>query len=287
MDLDAFAAKAALGTPGRVAPWLRPWLQRGLGPMVRLWYRPRLDDWSRLPDGPFLLVGNHSGGGSAEIACLVYLWLTSAPERRLTGLAYPSAFFLPGLAWLLRALGAVPASYLAAASALRDGMGVLVFPGGAHEAMRPVWQADRVDFGGHKGYLRIARDAWVPIVPLGIRGAHYTSIILWRSRLLAWLLVMPRLFQVRVWALSLQGLLVAIALGMALPLVWAAPLVWVWLWQPLSFAGVFPSRISMVIGDAIPPEALFGERGRDGPLDDAAERVERVIQGLVDGARVG
>ena len=73
MDLDAFAAKAALGTPGRVAPWLRPWLQRGLGPIVRLWYRPRLDDWSRLPDGPFLLVGNHSGGGSAEIACLVYL----------------------------------------------------------------------------------------------------------------------------------------------------------------------------------------------------------------------
>jgi 1-acyl-sn-glycerol-3-phosphate acyltransferase len=55
---------------------------------------------------------------------------------------------------------------------------VLIFPGGDHEAFRPVWQAYRVDMANRKGFLRIARRAWVPIVPLGIRGSQFALPIL-------------------------------------------------------------------------------------------------------------
>jgi 1-acyl-sn-glycerol-3-phosphate acyltransferase len=83
--------------------------------------------------------------------------------------------------------------------------------------LRPLWQYDRVDFGGRVGFLRIAREAGVPVVPLGIRGGHLTAPILFRSRALATLLVAPRLIGQKRRGVSLLGLLVAVAIMAAGP----------------------------------------------------------------------
>src|SRR5688500_13886930 len=112
---------------------------------------------------------------------------------------------------LMEKVGAIPSTYPAAEAALKAGTPVLVFPGGDHEAMRPVWQANRVDFAGRQGFLKIARAANVPIVPLGIRGSHFTAPVVYRGgKLLPRLLVLPYLLGFRKrYPLALSAVIVA------------------------------------------------------------------------------
>ncbi len=181
--------------PGRPADALVRWARR-VSPLVRLAHRPRLAGVEHLPRArPYMLVANHSGGMSmAEITAFVVCYLEQVgPERPLAGFAHHVIFRIPPFSWLLRSVGAVPSTYEAAHAALEAGVPLLVFPGGDHEATRPIWQAHRVDMGKRKGFLKIARRAKVPIIPMGIRGSHFTVPVLARSKLLAILLVLPRL----------------------------------------------------------------------------------------------
>ena len=70
----------------------------------------------------------------------------------------------PGLSFL-RKYGTVAASHENAAPALDAGAAVLVYPGGDYEVHRPSWERNRVDFGGRKGFIRLAIEQDVPIVP--------------------------------------------------------------------------------------------------------------------------
>jgi 1-acyl-sn-glycerol-3-phosphate acyltransferase len=160
----------------------------------------------------------------------------------------------------------------------------LVFPGGDHECLRPLWRAREVDFAGRTGFLRIARDARVPIVPMGIRGSHRTAPLAGRSRWLANALVAPRLlYGTKRWGLTALGL--AGALGLARtpwPLGVRALSIWLWLGSPLVFLPVLPATIGFRIGAPLEPEALFGADG-SADLSAALARVQGAVQGLVDG----
>lgn len=59
-----------------------------------------------------------------------------------------------------------------------------------------------MDFGGRTGFLKIGREAGVPIVPMGIRGSHMTGPVLVRSTQLATLLLLPRVMGQKRWALN-------------------------------------------------------------------------------------
>ena len=161
---------------------------------------------------------------------------------------------------------------------------MLVFPGGDFEACRPIWQANRVQFAGRKGFLKLARGAQVPIVPMGIRGSHYTVPILWRSqRLLAWLLVIPRVFGIKRFPLTLLGVIGALTIPLALgpsiswPLM--ALVIWAWLASPFSLIPIVPASIRIRIGRPIAPEELFARDDDD--LDEAYNRVVSAVQDLV------
>lgn len=65
-----------------------------MGPLVRAVWSPSLEGWENLPDGPFLLVANHSGGGLAEVASLIELWLRRGARPKLTAMALPVFFRL-------------------------------------------------------------------------------------------------------------------------------------------------------------------------------------------------
>ena len=257
--------------------------------LYRVCFRPRISGWEHVPaEGPFLLVANHSGGGGVEVFALAMLWLERFGSwRPITGLAHPIAFYVPGAAAIIRGLGAVPSTYEAGLRALRAGLPLIVFPGGDYEAMRPVWQASRVDFNGRRGFLRLGREAWVPVVPLGIRGSALAAPCLWRSRwILPYLLVFPRLIGLKRFPLTLTGLLGALAIGFgagpSLGPLWTVLAIWVWLLSPFAIQlPLLPWTVSARFGPPIPPAELFGPRDAERPLGEAYEQIVAEVQQLV------
>ena len=181
-------------------------------------------------------------------------------------------------------LGAIPSTYDAAHGALASGVPVIVFPGGDIDATRPVWHARRVDFGGRKGFLKIARAARVPIVPMGIRGSHYTAPILFRSGLLSTIFIFPRLMGVRRFPVTLLGVLGAsgfLALASHLGWVVAPILAFLWLVLPLSQLPFIPWTIRMRVGRPLRHEDLFPDED-DVTLEHAYERVRTAVEDLVN-----
>lgn len=286
-------ARARVGTPGRSTPGVRRFV-RVLGPLTRLLFRPAARGWERVPrDRACLLVANHSGGGVVDVLCLAHLALAHDPDPRLAGLAHPVAFHVPGVAWLLRALGAVPSTYEHARQALARGLPVLIFPGGDHEAFRPLWQAGRVDFAGRRGFLRLARAAGVPIVPVGIWGTHHTQPILWRSGLLPRLSLLPRAIGIKRLPVTLPWLaglaaIVALLAPRAGPLAAAgAALLWS-NFLPVFFLPLVPWPVRVAVGPALAPDELFAAGGdEDEALGGAYDRVVAAVQAAVDSARAG
>jgi 1-acyl-sn-glycerol-3-phosphate acyltransferase len=281
----ALADGVVVEDPGRITPGAARFVRRVVAPLVRLCFRPTLEGIGHLPRGAYLLVANHSAGmGIAELASFLVLYLrTVGPDRPLAGFALPLGFRVFPLSFVLRLLGAIPATYAAAERTLAAGVPILVFPGGDHETMRPAWQANRVDFGGRVGFLRIAARAGIPVVPLGISGSHFTAPILLRSNVLATLLAVPRLIGLKRWAISVLGVVGAIAILALVPLSWPLrlALAWLWLGSPLVFLPWVPWTIRMRIGVPIPAAELFADRSGNESADalqPALARVEAAVQ---------
>ena len=284
-----------LGREGRQQPrpgvvdsrTARRWL-RYVAPLSRVAFRPRLEGIDELPRaGPFLLVANHSGLGLADITCLIVVWLQSfGTSRPLAGMVHPVSFNAwPMRAWMLH-LGAIPSTYEAALGALASQTPVVVFPGGDIDASRPIWWANRVLFGERKGFLKIACKAHVPIVPLGIRGSHYTAPILFRSQWLGRALVLPWLVGNKRFPVTLLGAIgVAVLLCASYRLGWplAAVLAWLWLCLPLAHIPWIPWTVRMRVGKALMPESLFDDVGLEGDADltRAQRKVVAAIERLV------
>jgi 1-acyl-sn-glycerol-3-phosphate acyltransferase len=184
----------------------------------------------------------------------------------------------------MKRVGAIPSTYPAAEAALASDVSLLVFPGGDIEAMRPIWQANQVQFGGRQGFLKIARKAQVPIVPMGIAGSHYTAPVLWRSeRMLPWLLVVPRLSGMKRYALTLLGVLGCILIFLINPfhsVGISIALSWLWLVLPMHTLPWIPWSIRVKIGEPISPQDLFGN-SREKSLGEAYSRVQGAVQNLL------
>lgn len=271
--------------PGQFAPFFVRLVHAWVWPFLNLCFRPTLAGMENLPaKGPYLLTANHSAGaGIAEIICFVALYLRNVgPEKPLAIFALPQGFHVFPISWFWKSVGAIPSTYEAARKALAAGVPILMFPGGDHETLRPIYAADQVDFGGRTGFLKIAREAGVPIVPMGIRGSHYTCPIFLRARWLAWLLVTPRLMGIKRWGISLPGIAGSLAILFCtfVPLEYRLLLTWVWLGSPLVFLPCIPWTIRMRIGQPIESSELFSEE--DAPtLARPLNRVERAIEALV------
>lgn len=171
----------------------------GLWLLVSLWHRPDVRGLHHVPpDGPVLVVGNHTGG-------------TSSPEVFISQLAFCTYFGVERLHYqlahrlvlatpagrLVRPFGTIEADHRNAEAALDAGAIVTVFPGGDHEVFRPSWQRSRIDFGGRKGFIRLALRKNVPIVPMVTVGGQETALFLSRGEWLARLLRLDRAFRLK------------------------------------------------------------------------------------------
>ena len=145
--------------------------------------------------GPVMVVGNHSGLFYMPDVFITGLSVVHRRglEQPFYGLAYDLLFAIPGIERVLRGLGAIPAGHEQAEAALAQGALVLVYPGGDYEACRPWSERDRVEFEGHRGFVKLALRAQVPVVPVVAHGAHHTVVILSRGERLAHVLGIDRL----------------------------------------------------------------------------------------------
>src|ERR687894_257896 len=100
--------------------------------------------------------------------------------------------------------GNVTPSHENASKALESGAALLVYPGGDYEVHRPSWESARVDFGGRKGFIRLALDKDVPIVPVVAVGGQETALFLSRGERLARLLRLDKTVRLKVLPISLS-----------------------------------------------------------------------------------
>ena len=149
------------------------------GPIVDL-SRPYVDGLGNLPrDGRFLLVGNHTAFGLAEVVLIPY-FVHRELGVRVRGLADRSFAYARGLAAdLLAAAGAVIGEPDIGAELMRNGETVLVFPGGGPEMPKFKGEDYQLRWQGRSGFARLAIAHDYPIVPVGLVGGDdvYRSLV--------------------------------------------------------------------------------------------------------------
>lgn len=152
------------------------------------WFRPEVRGFDRLPaSGPFLVVGNHSGGATPPDLPILMTkwWRTRGIEEPVYGLFHTAFLSLPGVGATMARAGALEAGWDNVERAIAADAVVIVYPGGDHEAFRPFTQRDRIDFAGRTGFVRLALSSGVPVVPAVSCGAHDTTMVLTRGEGLA------------------------------------------------------------------------------------------------------
>src|ERR687883_364393 len=177
----------------------------GLWLLASFYFRADVKGLENIPaEGPVLLVGNHSGGNVTPDTLVFTLAFNTyfGVERRFFQLAHNLVLAMPGLGYL-RKYGTVAASPENADKALSSGAALLVYPGGDYEVHRPSWETGKVDFGGRKGWIRLALEHDVPIVPVVSLGGQETALFLTRGEGLARTLRLDKLFRLKVLPISL------------------------------------------------------------------------------------
>jgi 1-acyl-sn-glycerol-3-phosphate acyltransferase len=152
------------------------------------YFDPEVHGFENLPaEGPFLVVGNHSGGiYMPDYWAFLRHWVNErGPGAPLYSMAFDFLFSIPGFGTLARALGAVPGSQANADRLLDAGLPVIVYPGGDEDDYRPWTERHRVDLHGRSGFVKLALRHQIPVIPMVAHGSHDVIIVLTRGERLA------------------------------------------------------------------------------------------------------
>lgn len=191
---------------GDIDEWNPEYIRRTLpvmGRLFRKYFRGEVRGLENIPPaGPVLLVGNHSGGTviADTFVFTMAFYEHFGTNRRFHQLAHDMAARMPGLG--IRPYGTVRASPENAKRAFEHGAAVLVYPGGDYETFRPSWHSDRIEFGGRQGFIRLALEANVPVVPIVAIGGQETGLFLTRGQRVARALKFDQLTRIKVLPLS-------------------------------------------------------------------------------------
>jgi 1-acyl-sn-glycerol-3-phosphate acyltransferase len=227
--------------------------------MSDTYFRADVSGLQRIPEsGPVLLVGNHSGGTmiADSFVFAQAFYDRFGPDRRFHQLAHDLVFGVPGLRTLVQRYGTVPASPGNMRRALDRDAALLVYPGGDEESFRPSWQTSEVRFAGRKGFVKLALERDVPIVPVVALGGQETGLFLGRGRRIARALALDRLARLKV-----------------LPPVLGPPVGVTLLDFPIRLP--IPAKIAIRV---MPPIDLREQLGRKGDLDDGYRLVTSRMQ---------
>ncbi len=228
-------------------------LERAAPLLEFLWsryFRVRLLGIENVPDGgAALLVGNHSGGIPYDGAMLLYGMYRNHPKhRRVRPLIANFAFRAGWMANVVARIGGVRASTETALPLLGAGELVAVFPEGLKGVGKLYRERYRLARFGRGGFVRLARQARVPLLPVAIVGAEEIHPVI--------------------------GKITRLAEPLGLPYIPITP-TFPWL-GPLGLLPV-PTKWTIQIGPPIPPPAIGDEAG----TLQVAEAVRTAIDGMI------
>jgi 1-acyl-sn-glycerol-3-phosphate acyltransferase len=228
-------------------------LERAAPLLEFLWsryFRVRLLGIENVPDGgAALLVGNHSGGIPYDGAMLLYGMYRNHPKhRRVRPLIANFAFRAGWMANVVARIGGVRASTETALPLLGAGELVAVFPEGLKGVGKLYRERYRLARFGRGGFVRLARQAQVPLLPVAIVGAEEIHPVI--------------------------GKITRLAEPLGLPYIPITP-TFPWL-GPLGLLPV-PTKWTIQIGPPIPPPAIGDEAG----TVQVAEAVRTAIDGMI------
>jgi 1-acyl-sn-glycerol-3-phosphate acyltransferase len=173
----------------------------GLKALSDVYFRGEVRGLENIPaEGSVLLVGNHSGGTliADTFVFAQAFYEHFGPDRLFHQLAHDLVFMVPGIRGLLQPFGTVPASPDNMREALDRGAALLVYPGGDHESYRPSWRSAEIDFAGRKGFVRLALELGVPIVPVVAIGGQETALFLGQGHRVAQALRLDKRLRLKV-----------------------------------------------------------------------------------------
>ena len=233
-------------------------------PVLRVlshYFRAEVRGLDKIPSGPALLVGNHSGGmGSPDFVFTVSFLSRFGVSAPLFILGHRLFTNAPLLGRFLRRFGIVAATARNATRILRDGGKVLIYPGADLDSLRPFKDRKKIKFGGQTGFIRIALLAGVPIVPIVTAGSHETFFVAAQGIRVAEWLKLDRLLGLRTF-----------------PIVFCLP--WILTVGPLSLVPYWPlpAKVTVQVGE---PISIGEEEGGD--LEAACWRVHGAMQAMLD-----
>jgi 1-acyl-sn-glycerol-3-phosphate acyltransferase len=133
--------------------------------ILKQWFQPTLEGAENIPaEGGALLVSNHGNFG-VDLLVLVTLFHERL-GRVLRSLGDRVVFATPIFRDLARTMGVIEGEPEATVRLLQDDELVLVYPGGAKEALSAPEDVYRLQWESSRGFIRTALRAQKPIIPV-------------------------------------------------------------------------------------------------------------------------
>ncbi|MBI3073392.1 MAG: acyltransferase family protein [Deltaproteobacteria bacterium] len=153
-----------------------PAVLKKMAPLAEWFYRNyfRVETFGieQLPEGPYLLIGNHSGQFPLDGMFVgTALILDANPPRMVRAMVERWAFGMPLIGEFFSRVGQIVGTPENCRRLLGQGEVVMVFPEGAVGISKPYKNRYKLtEFG--LGFMRLALENRVPIVPFGVVGAE-------------------------------------------------------------------------------------------------------------------
>lgn len=146
---------------------LLPFFQR-----IRTYTRLRVSGVEHVPRGPALLVANHTGWLGLDYA-LTALSVYDDQDRIVRGMAHDAWFKAKPTAEFAGKCGIIPISKDAMCERLHAGDLVMLFPEGERGAFKVGSDYQLEPFA--RGFVRVAMESGVPVVPVAILGGEESN----------------------------------------------------------------------------------------------------------------
>lgn len=136
--------------------------------IIKRLFNPLVLGADNIPDQPCLFVGNHSL--FALDGWIIGPVMLKELDRFVRGLGDKFLFASPGVADYIVKRGSVMGHPDVCSAMMKDGQDLIVFPGGAHEAVKPISERYELQWKDRVGFVKLAARHGYTIMPFGCVG---------------------------------------------------------------------------------------------------------------------